>query len=570
MTRLRPLSNHRRYDWANQPGRRRIGMAGLIALVVVGCALILHYTDALQALELKSVDIRFEIRGARGRPAGLVIVGIDPQTFSQLDLQWPFPRSMHALLIDRLRHDGAKVIVYDVQFTEPTTPTNDSRRAAQAAITEDNALIDAVGRAGNVVLASSEVGGHGETMIFGGGATLARLNARAGAAIFPPDPDGVDRRMIFNYRGLRTLGVVGAEAATGRRISTNALGGGGAWIDFAGPAGTIAEVPFAAVLRNEVRPSTFANKAVVVGATASNLQDVHATPFDNSGLMSGSEITANAILTAENDFPLRTSSGVVVVLLIAMMGAFAPLAGLRLAPAEVLGGGLALGLAYCVAAQLSFDSGLVVPVGDPLVALLLGCAAAIAVDSFGERKRLQALGRALGPLRTKDFQFFLSYRRSQSQWPATLLYRALTERFGSSSVFMDKRAIDAGDIWPQEIEEASTTCSVMLVLIGPGWIGVGKPDGTRRLDDPDDWVRREVLAGLESAESAVVPVLHDGAAMPGREDLPGPLERLADCNAIVFTGDDIDSELDRLIASVQSGRIRSRLRQRPSARRDRV
>jgi CHASE2 domain-containing sensor protein len=534
------------------------------ALLALAVALALHQTHALEALELKSIDARFALRGTRKPPAGIVIVGIDPQTFSQLQLQWPFPRSLHARAIDRLRQDGAKAIVYDVQFTEPTTPADRSWLAKQEAVRQDDMLIGAVHKAGNVVLASSEVGENGETSIFGGGAILARIGARAGAAISPPDSDGVDRRMLFSYRGLRTLGIVGAEVTTGRVLFAAALGGGDAWIDFAGPAGTFPEVSFVRVLRGEAPASEFAGKTVVVGATASNLQDVHATPFDGAGLMSGAELTANAIATAQEGFPLRATGGYVALLLILALGAAGPLAGVRLSPGWVLLVCLAAGAAYCLVAQLAFQAGTIVPLSDPIAALLLGCAAAVVADSFGERRRLQALRRALGPPRGRAAQFFISYRRRESQWPAKILNRALAERFGEASVFMDEMAIDAGDIWPREIEEASSGCAVMLVLVGPDWADVRRPDGTRRLDDRRDWVRREVETGLEHAQTVVVPVLHDGAAMPDRDDLPDSLKRLVDCNAISFTGGDIDTEIDRLVDSVQSGRIRSRLGEEPA------
>jgi CHASE2 domain-containing sensor protein len=534
-------------------------------VMAIGVALILGQTGAFEMLELKTVDARFAVRGARKPAANLVIVGIDDKTFGRLDLQWPFPRSLDAKVIERLKRDGARAIVYDVQFTEPTTPVNSSPTAERAALDQDDALITAVQRAGNVVLATSEVGPGGENAVLGGGGILQRIGARAGAAVFPPDPDGVDRRMDFSYNGLRTLGIVGAELALGHALSPSGLGGSSAWIDYAGPAGTLPEVSFASVLRGEVPARELAGKTIVVGATASSLQDVHETPVSGAGLMSGAEITANAIATADRGFPLQPSGGYVLALLVAGFGIFAPGLGLRLAPGWVLTSGLGVGVAYALTAQIAFDAGLILPLVQPLTALALGCLGAVVTDSLGERRRLQALKRALGSVHDQPSRFFISYRRSQSQWPAAVLNRELVERFGSGSVFMDRTAIDAGDIWPEEIEEAISTCGVMFVLIGPDWLTVKKPDGSRRLDDTEDWVRREISAGLESPDAIVVPVLLDGADMPSAEALPEPLKPLALSHAVSFSSEDLGAEIDRLVDSVESKLMRGALRRQASS-----
>jgi CHASE2 domain-containing sensor protein len=551
-------------EWTGERSLRSLAPTLGAALAAVGLALLLSQTHALDGLELKSIDARFGLRGSQKPPANLVIVGVDDDTFSRLRLQWPFPRSLDASVIERLKRDGARAIVYDVQFTEPTTPVNGTPAASRAAIGEDNALINEVHSAGNVVLATSEVGPDGDNMILGGGGVLGRIGARAGAAVFPPDAEGVDRRMLYSYRGLRTLGIVGAELTLGRAIPADALHGASAWIDYAGPAGTYPELSFASVLRGEVPPYEISGKTVVVGATASNLQDVHATPFGDAGLMSGAEITANAIATADRGFPLQPSPWFVLALLIVCFGTLAPVAGLRLAPGWVIAFAVGVGATYALAVQLAFAANVILPFTGPMAALTLGCAGAVIGDSLGERRRLQALKSALSSLGGGRAQFFISYRRSQSEWPAKVLNRALVERFGSASVFMDKTAIDAGDIWPEEIEQAISRCSVMLVLIGPQWLDARKPDGSRRLDDDGDWVCREIKAGLDRTDVIVVPVLHDGASMPTADVLPESLVPLAGCHAVSFTGEDLDGEIGRLVDSVQSGRIRGFIRQQSS------
>lgn len=68
----------------------------------------------------------------------------------------------------------------------------------------------------------------------------------------------------------------------------------------------------------------------------------------------------------------------------------------------------------------------------------------------------------------------------------------------------------------------------MLAVIGPAWTTASTPAGLRRLDLPDDYVRREVGAAL-AGDARVIPVLVGGAAMPGQAgrssrlvpDIPG-------------------------------------------------
>ena len=77
---------------------------------------------------------------------------------------------------------------------------------------------------------------------------------------------------------------------------------------------------------------------------------------------------------------------------------------------------------------------------------------------------------------------------------------------------MDTASIAYGETFPDRIVSAIRGCSVMLVLIGPYWL---QPvDGVRRIDEPDDWVRHRIEAGLQRREAMVIPVLLDGAAVP--------------------------------------------------------
>jgi adenylate cyclase len=352
--------------------RRRSGALVLLALVCAAIALLAYETHLFNRQELSTVDTRFSIRGTQAAPKDLAVVQIDATTFDQLGLPWPFPRHLHAQLIDRLRRDGARVIAYDVQFNEPTLAR------------EDNTLIRAVDRAyGRVVLSGTEVDAHGHTNIFGGYEVLRRVGARAGSTIIQPDPDGVLRKTPFAFDGLVGFAVASVEVAAARNVSAAPLAGANSfWIDYRGPHGTIPTYSFSRVLHGLLPARDFRDKIVVVGAGDASLQDIHTTPTSGEALMSGPEVEANAIWTVQHGFPLRSTPVALDILLILLMAAGPPLTNWRLKPLAALGTAVGLGTLYAAIAQLVFDAGRIMPVFIPLATLALSAIGALAVTAI--------------------------------------------------------------------------------------------------------------------------------------------------------------------------------------------
>ena len=345
--------------------RLKLGLFLVNALILIGVVLAAYGLDVLDGPELDTIDARFEIRGDRGSPDDVVVVEIDDVSFNELDETWPFPRSLHARAIDQLRRAGARVIAYDVQFTEPTDPR------------EDNALISAVDRADGVVLATTEVGQGGQTNVFGGDQVLRQTGARAGNSNYVNDSDGVIRRQPYAVEGLESFAVVAAEEFRGRRLPVNE---GFEWIDFRGPPGTIRSVPFSRVVEGRVPPDVFRDKIVVIGATAPTLQDVHPTAVGGDAPMSGPEIQANAIATVLDDFPLQSAPGALNVALIVLLGLVGPGIAIALGPLRAAICGALLAGLYAVAVQLAFNSGLIVSFLYPLASLVIGVVGALAIS----------------------------------------------------------------------------------------------------------------------------------------------------------------------------------------------
>jgi hypothetical protein len=146
---------------------------------------------------------------------------------------------------------------------------------------------------------------------------------------------------------------------------------------------------------------------------------------------------------------------------------------------------------------------------------------------------------------TKPHGLFISYRREQTAAHAGRIYDRLSEAFGEEAVFMDVDSIGLGLDFARVLDDAVSSCEVMLVLIGPGWAEIGDEQG-RRLDDPGDYVRQEIEAGLRR-EVRVVPLLLSGAALPRPEELPEGLRPLVSRQAFRLPDETFRSQAQVLV-----------------------
>ena len=145
-------------------------------------------------------------------------------------------------------------------------------------------------------------------------------------------------------------------------------------------------------------------------------------------------------------------------------------------------------------------------------------------------------------------RIFICYRREDASGHAGRLRDALSARFGSEEVFLDHEAIGPGENFVQAMSRAIGSCEVFLAIIGNQWLSVTNRNGARRLDDPDDHVRREIVEAL-GRSVRLVPILVEGADMPRAAELPKPLEPLAIRNAFALNDEEWESDVERLAAA---------------------
>jgi adenylate cyclase len=365
----------RRRAWQK---RKRLLLAAVTA-GTVALGLAAYATGLLYPLEAQSVNARFAVRGSR--PAlvkNFVIVQIDEATFNYfrnhppLDGYWPFPRRYHAVVIDHLLAAGAKLIAFDVQFTQQTDPT------------DDNALIEAVDRAHNMVLATDAVDENGQTGVLGG--DLAPWGARAGNSTVIGDSQGVIRDFQHSFQSIDTFPVAIASDWLGHEVGPKQFGGAQnpVPIDYPGPPGTVPEIAYWQVYENRFPAAAVRGKIVIVGASAPELQDIHSTPTSGAQEMDGPEIQADAAATTLAGLPLRNGPGWLNGALIVLFGAALPLASIRVRLWRTLAGALLLAAVFTIAAQLAFDGGTIITVTYPLLTLLLAVIATLTIVLLGE------------------------------------------------------------------------------------------------------------------------------------------------------------------------------------------
>lgn len=375
-------------------------------------------SDAMIRLHSRKPDVSFEI----------VIVDIDERSLAALAAtagRWPWPRSVHAELLEGLERQRPAAIVFDILFS-------DADLACQAA---DNYFDDAIRATGNTYFPMLRLNDtddrkgiplakYGPLLGISPGAD-ARPNARAAmvlplAAMVESGRVGV-HNAVSDADGVVRSAPIYLEVAGWRIPSLPArLAAGMGWrvpaqqsmaLNWHGPAYSYRRVSYSDVYEDFQRkrparlPDEFAHKIVIIGTTATGLHDIRATPMD--GFYPGVEILATAIDNLKRGDPLRLAPAWVapvlaMLLLAALYGAFLRWRHpLRIAFGLVPASLLLLGLSYMV-----LGARLLLPVLTPLIFVWMYYVVSALGEYLAERKAreraIETFGRFLDPRVVKE------------------------------------------------------------------------------------------------------------------------------------------------------------------------
>ncbi len=147
-------------------------------------------------------------------------------------------------------------------------------------------------------------------------------------------------------------------------------------------------------------------------------------------------------------------------------------------------------------------------------------------------------------------EVFVNYRTGDGEQLATIIDQDLRRRFGDAAVFKDHRSIQAGAVFQKALENGVWGSKVLLCVIGPAWLTAADGTGRRKIDNPEDWIHRELVMAFDHGVR-VIPVIDEQAQSPlPVKELPQPLKRLADLQYKIYHHRDPDTVLNRIAQDV--------------------
>ncbi|MCF6208339.1 MAG: CHASE2 domain-containing protein, partial [Ghiorsea sp.] len=95
-----------------------LGMPLVVLMSCVALSLAIIKPNALEQFEMKSLDFRFQARGAIPADPRVAIIAVDDNSLAEVG-RWPWPRDLIAQVVDKaVGKYGAKALGFDIVFSE--------------------------------------------------------------------------------------------------------------------------------------------------------------------------------------------------------------------------------------------------------------------------------------------------------------------------------------------------------------------------------------------------------------------------------------------------------------------
>jgi len=343
-----------------------LGWAALVALIHTGFFL----SPWGKALEMRFLDLWFNIRGPINPPNDVVVVAIDEDSYGVLGypLNQAWPRAVHATLLKRLAAAGAKRVAFDIGFFDPWP------------IAEvDDELLRAM-RLVPTIIGSDVVKGkeeHSEKQALKPPLDKFRAAAKLAFVGLPSDGGRIRRFLIPDAYYSRDITEVLPPSLAAAASGTTRQPGPHDLIRYYGPRQTIQKYSYYQVIETEVPlpAEKLRDKIVFVGLmTQTELgeskKDSFLTSFPQDGETFGVEIHATAAANLLHGDWIRRSSAQSEVWLLGILALLLTLALLYARPLPGAFIVVGYGAGWAALAYWSFLRGHFVP-GAVLAVIIL-------------------------------------------------------------------------------------------------------------------------------------------------------------------------------------------------------
>ena len=372
-------------------GTARTTHGWLTAAVLVAAALELYTLRLFVPLENRLLDAFVRAHAARLAPdPAVVLVDIDEKslaTMQDIAGRWPWPRAVHAELIEGLAAQKPLAIVFDIMFSEPDRFRPESDQAFVEAVAkhpntyfplvrldprEDPRGVPARDLAALIGLERGPDADPNARIALLPPLVLPPESWRVGTINFREDSDGVGRRYALRTP-VRGWALLSLPARVARGLGWALPAGEDMVLAWRGRAGAFPRVSYSDLYDDfdrakRQRPEDeFSGKIVVVGAAAAGLKDLRVTPL--ASLHAGGEILGTALENLKNGRHMRSVStlwpALAGVLLIAILSAaFSRNLDARLNGVALIGATFAL----LAASYVAVGQRVLLPLLTPLVA----------------------------------------------------------------------------------------------------------------------------------------------------------------------------------------------------------
>ncbi|HEX4985246.1 MAG TPA: adenylate/guanylate cyclase domain-containing protein [Burkholderiales bacterium] len=299
----------------------------LLAVVAVAALVELAWLDALRTAEARFDDLFVAARAGGIAPdPDIVVVAADERSLEQLaDYagRWPWPRSVHAELVQGIEAQKPRAIVFDILFLEPDIFRPDADELFNQSIAQYGNVFfptvrqDPAGDPYGSPLADLQAalgavpGPRADpqaTVNIGLPKALAPANWRLGTIDFLADADGVGRR-YFVRQDAHGWKIPSLPARVAREAGFGVPDVRSILLSWPGGRAGRPHVSYADLYidfnsqKRKRDPREFRDKIVVIGVTASGLHDIRPTPV--GALYDGVDILAGALDNLKNGNYLR-------------------------------------------------------------------------------------------------------------------------------------------------------------------------------------------------------------------------------------------------------------------------